>query len=39
MFIRTELAKKFVETLRADKIDVFRRCLGFNVIDPFNTKE
>ena len=36
---RFELAEKLVKTFRADKIDEFRRSLGFNVIDVFNSKE
>ena len=31
--------KKIVKALRADKIDAFRRRLGFNVIDAFNAKQ
>ena len=38
-FIRNNLAEKLVKTLRVDKIDAFRKSLGFNVIDVFNTKE
>ena len=38
-FIRNDLAEKLVKTIRADKIDAFRRSLGFNVINAFNTIE
>ena len=38
-FISNHLAEKLVKTLRTNKIDTFRRSLGFNVIDVFNTKE
>ena len=37
-FICNDLAEKLVKTLMADKIDAFRRSLGFNVIDAFNAK-
>ena len=37
--ISNDLAEKLVKTLKTDKIDAFRRSLGFNVIDAFDTKE
>ena len=38
-FVRNGLAKKLVKTLREDKIDAFRRSLGFNVIDALNSNQ
>ena len=38
-FIRNHFAGKLVKTLTADKIDAFRRTLGFNVIDAFSAKQ
>ena len=38
-FIRNDLAEKLLKTFKTDKIDAFRRSLGFNVIHTFNTKE
>ena len=38
-FTCNDLAEKLVKTLRADKIDAFRRSLEFNVIDAFNVKQ
>ena len=38
-FIHNDLSEKIVKALRADKIDAFRRRLGFNVIDAFNAKQ
>ena len=38
-FVRNCLAEKLVKTRREDKIDAFRRSLGFNVIDALNCKQ
>ena len=38
-FILNDLAEKLVKILRADKVDEFRRNIGFNVYDVFNNKE
>ena len=38
-FVLNGLAKELVKTLREDKIDAFRRSLGFNVIDALNSKQ
>ena len=37
--IRNDLAVKLAKTLRTNKIDVFWRSLGFNVIDVFSTRQ
>ena len=36
---RNDLAEKLVKNLRTNKIDPFRRILGFNVHDAFNAKQ
>ena len=38
-FIRHDLAEKLIKTLMKGKTDAFRRSLGFNVIDAFNSKQ
>ena len=38
-FIRNDLAKNVIKTLRADKIDVFRGGLEFDVFDAFNAEQ
>ena len=38
-FVRNGLAEKLVKTLWEDKIDAFRRSLGFNVTDALNSKQ
>ena len=39
MFLCNDLPEKLVRIFWADKINSFRRSLGFNVIHAFNTKE
>ena len=38
-FIQHDLAEKLVKTLMKDKIEAFRRSLGFNVIIAFNSNK
>ena len=38
-FSHNDLAEKLVKIIRADKIDVFKRRIRFNVIDTFSAKQ